>query len=153
MENITPCREKISPGRILFPDYGIVFLHDVKHGIMKYNIMLGMAFGITDIQNAMIKVYVLHPQQAGFICPNPATVKKAEKYGDCDSSGPLFLREASVRNVVACIKEIFQFIPCKCMRDVGSSLYFRNFGFPDICFSTFSQITDEADNNIDPGSA
>jgi hypothetical protein len=120
---------------------------------MKYNIMLSMAFGITDIQNALIKIYVFDTQQTGFIGPNPAAVKKAEKYGDCDSSGPLFLCAASVRNVVACIKEISQFIPCKCMRDVGTSLYFRNFRFPDICFSTLPEISDKADNNINPGSA
>jgi hypothetical protein len=100
MESITPCREKISPGRILFPDYGIVFLYDVQHGIMKYNIMLSMAFGITNIQNALIKIYVFNTQQTGFIGPNPATIKKAEKYGDCGSSGPLFLCAASVRYVV-----------------------------------------------------
>jgi hypothetical protein len=120
---------------------------------MKYNIMLSMAFGITDIQNALIKIYVFDTKQTGFIGPNPTTVKKAEKYGDCDSSGPLFLCAASVGYVVTCIKDIFQFILCKCMRNVGSSFFPRNFRFPDICFSTFSQITDEADNNIDPGSA
>jgi len=74
---------------------------------MKYNIMLSMAFGITDIQNALIKIYVFDTQQTGFIGPDPATVKKAEKYGDCDSSGPLFLCEETARYVVTCIKEIF----------------------------------------------
>lgn len=74
----------------MLPDKGIVLLHDIQHGIMKYNIMLAIAFGTTDIQNTLIKIYVFDTQQTGFICPDPTTVKKAEKYGDCDSFIPRY---------------------------------------------------------------
>ena len=43
---------------MIFPDCCVVLPHEYKHRIMQCNIVLGGAFGETNIEDAMRKVYI-----------------------------------------------------------------------------------------------
>ena len=92
MESVGPSRKKISPLRVLLPYCCIIYFQKFKHGVMQRYIMLGMPFGITDVQNSMAQVDILNPQHSCFIGSYSTTVKKTEEYRNGYLPGKLFGR-------------------------------------------------------------
>ena len=134
-----------------FPNNLIIFFHELKHGIMKNYEMLVMSFRITDVECTIIKINIVHSQQPCLRGPYPTAIQKAEEYRNRNSPCPLFGRN-SAGYAVTGIEKGLQLLFCKCMWNICSWFFTGNSRSRDICFPTFLQILNKADNDIYPRS-
>ncbi|OLN27180.1 hypothetical protein DSOL_4692 [Desulfosporosinus metallidurans] len=75
--------------------------------------MLGMPFGIMDVQYPMAQVDILNPQHSCLIGSYSTTVKKTEEYRNGYLPGTLLGSAGYGRQAVTGAKKIFQFNVCK----------------------------------------
>src|SRR5665647_3936352 len=132
-----------------FPNGRIIFFHKLKHAIMHHYKMLVMAFRITDVEGTITKIHIVHSQHPCFRGPYPTAIQKPEEYRNRNSPCPLFLRNCA-GYAVAGIEKILKFHFRKCMWKISSWFFTGNHRSRDICFPSFLQILDKADNDIYP---
>src|SRR5580700_4611735 len=110
--------------------------------------MLGMPFGITDVQNPMAQVDILNPQHSCLIGSYSTTVKKAEEYRNSYLPGTLVGSARYGRQAVTGTEKISQFSLCKRMGNIRASCFLWDIRFYNACLSAPSQVLYKANNNI-----
>src|SRR5664279_19772 len=148
MESVAPCRKKISPVRALLPYCCIIYFQKFKHGVVQHYIMLGMPFGITDVQNSMAQVDILNPQHSCLIGSYSTTVKKTEEYRNGYLPGKLIGSARYGRQAVTGTEKIPQFSICKRMGNIRGPRFLWNIRRLNVCFPALFQVLYKTGNNI-----
>ena len=77
MRGVPWCREKIFPRWEPFPDCAVIAAHQVCHAVMQGNVMLVVAFGISDVEYPVSHIHIRTFQQPCFSSTYAACCKEA----------------------------------------------------------------------------
>ena len=92
---------------------------------MKYNPVLIISFSITNIDNPILKVNILFPQQSGLRRSKATAIEKPKE--DRDLNLPKFyLYWSTIFDLITRLEEVFQFLFAKGVRYMGVRPGVRN---------------------------
>jgi len=110
---------------------------------MQNDKVLGSSLGMTDADDALNKIDVIHMEHSRLIGPYPATIQESKEYRHDNSASEHHKSAGCGRQVVAGIEETFQLEFRESMGYVGAGFHLWNVRSHDICHFPVSQVTYE----------
>lgn len=101
------------------PDCAVIAAHQVCHAVMQGNVMLVVAFGISDVEYPVSHIHIRTFQQPCFSSTYAAAVKKPEEYRNRDAPDEYVSCFWDVRQIITGFEKTAYLIPREGIRDIS----------------------------------